>query len=339
MANGAGFPVGKLPWRQLERLLASRRVPKSSRVIVGPRFGDDAAVIDLGSKYLVAKTDPITFTAEHIGWYAVHVNANDIAMMGARPRWFLATLLLPESAATPTLTRRIFQDIVRACRQLGVTLCGGHTEITHGLGRPVVVGAMMGELVKSKLVRKENQRPGDFVLLTKGVAVEGTAVLAREKAAKLRTKLGPAMVRRAQRLLFSPGISVVREATIALDHGEIHALHDPTEGGLLSGLYELARAGRVGLRSWLDEVPILAETQALRRVLNFNPFALLASGALLIVVTPRTVDRVLRAFARNKIQATIIGEVRHASEGIEVVERGKMRRLRMPARDEIARLL
>lgn len=339
MANGAGFPVGKLPWRQLERLLASHRVPKSSRVIVGPRFGDDAAVIDLGPKYLVAKTDPITFAAEHIGWYAVHVNANDIAMMGARPRWFLATLLLPESAATPTLTRRIFQDIVRACRQLGVTLCGGHTEITHGLGRPVVVGAMMGELVKSKLVRKENQRPGDFVLLTKGVAVEGTAVLAREKAAKLRKKLGPAMVRRAQRLLFSPGISVVREATIALDHGEIHALHDPTEGGLLSGLYELARAGRVGLRSWLDEVPILAETQALRRVLNFNPFALLASGALLIVVSPRTVDRVLRAFARNKIQATIIGEVRHASEGIEVVERGKMRRLRMPARDEIARLL
>lgn len=339
MATGAPFPVGKLPWRQLERLLASRRVPKSSRVIVGPRFGDDAAVIDLGSKYLVAKTDPITFTAEHIGWYAVHVNANDIAMMGARPRWFLATLLLPESATTPTLTRRIFQDIVRACRQLGVTLCGGHTEITHGLGRPVVVGAMMGELVKSKLVRKENQRPGDFVLLTKGVAVEGTAVLAREKAAKLRKQLGQAMVRRAQRLLFSPGISVVREATIALDHGEIHALHDPTEGGLLSGLYELARAGRVGLRIWLDEVPILAETQALRRVLNFNPFALLASGALLIVVSPRTVDRVLRAFARNKIQATIIGEVRPAREGIEVVERGKMRRLGMPARDEIARLL
>jgi len=339
VVNGAPFPVGKLPWRQLERLLTPRRVPKSSRVIVGPRFGDDAAVIDLGSEYLVAKTDPITFTAEHIGWYAVHVNANDIAMMGARPRWFLATLLLPDSATTPTLTRRIFQDIVRACRQLGVTLCGGHTEITHGLGRPVVVGAMMGELVKSKLVRKENQRPGDFVLLTKGVAVEGTAVLAREKAAKLRKKLGPAMVRRAERLLFSPGISVVREATIALDHGEIHALHDPTEGGLLSGLYELARAGHVGLRSWLDEVPILAETQALRRVLNFNPFALLASGALLVVVSPRTVDRVLRAFARNKIQATIIGEVRHASEGIEVVERGKMRRLRMPARDEIARLL
>ena len=184
------FPVGKLPPEALRKLLVRCPVPRDSRVVIGPRFGEDAAVIDVGPKYLVAKTDPITFTAERIGWYAANINANDIATLGARPRWFLATLLLPEKAATESLARSIFNDILRACRTLGVTLVGGHTEITSGLGRPIVVGQMLGEVEKTKLIRKESQRPGDVVLLTKGVAVEGTAILAREKRTFLERKLG-----------------------------------------------------------------------------------------------------------------------------------------------------
>lgn len=339
MGERGPFPVGKLPPRVLEGLLATCRTPKSSRVILGPRFGEDAAVIDLGSKYLVATTDPITFTAERIGWYAVNINANDVATLGARPRWYLATLLLPESQTTSALARSIFQDTLRACQTLGVTLCGGHTEITAGLDRPVVVGQMLGEGTKSKIVRKENQRPGDLVVLTKGIALEGTAILAREMAAEIRKKLSAAIVRRAQRLLFHPGISVVREALLAVRHGEIHAMHDPTEGGLLSGLFELARSGGVGLRIWKEKVPVFPETLAFCRVLKFDPFALIASGALLVVVSPRTAANVLRAFARKRITAAIIGEVCRESAGIKIVEGGRARPLRVPARDELARLL
>jgi hydrogenase maturation factor len=339
MIHRGAFPVGKLPPRQLEALLASCSVPKSSGIILGPRLGEDAAVIDLGTKYLVAKTDPITFTAEQIGWYAVNINANDIAMLGARPRWFLAALLLPESRTTTALARQIFQDILRACRGLGITLCGGHTEITAGLDRPIVVGHMLGQVVKSKLIRKEKQQPGDLVILTQGVAIEGTAILAREMAATLGKRIGKSTIRRAQRLIFEPGISVVREAMLAARHGEVHALHDPTEGGLLSGLYELARAGRVGLRVWKEKVPILSETQALRRVIEFDPFALIASGALLIVVSRRTAEAVLRALARNGICAAVIGEVLSEGDGVIMIARGQSRPLRVPARDEIARLL
>jgi hydrogenase maturation factor len=341
MAMPLRFPVGKLPPRVLEALLARCPVPKSSRVIIGPRFGEDAAVIDLGPKYLVAKTDPITFTAERIGWYAVHINANDIATLGARPRWFLATLLLPESGTTAVLARRIFDDALRACCALGITLCGGHTEITAGLSRPIVVGQMLGEVEKSKLVRKESQQPGDLLLLTKGIALEGTAILARENARLLERRLGKVLVRRAQRLLFHPGISVVREALLAVRYGEVHAMHDPTEGGLLSGLYELARAGRVGLRVWKTKVPVLEETRAFSQVLRFDPFALIASGTLLVVVSPRTAGKVLSAFARHGICAAIVGEVRPEPEGVHVLEQGatRARLLRVPARDEIARLL
>jgi hydrogenase maturation factor len=339
MPKSRPFPVGKLPPQILEALLASCPVPRSSGVVLGPRFGEDAAVIDLGGQYLVAKTDPVTFTAERIGWYAVNINANDIATLGARPRWFLATLLLPESRTTAALARHIFRDTLNACRALGITLCGGHTEITAGLSRPIVVGQMLGEVEKSRLIRKDSQRPGDLVILTRGIALEGTAILAREKTALLSRKLGSALVRRARGLLFHPGISVVRDALLAVRHGDIHGMHDPTEGGLLSGLYELARAGRVGLRVWKEKVPILPETRAFSQILGFDPFALIASGALLVVADPLSTPRLLRAYARYKVLAAVIAELRREGEGMQVVEGGHSRPLRIPAQDEIARIL
>jgi hydrogenase expression/formation protein HypE len=339
MAARQRFLVGKLPPRILQAFLAKCPVPKTSSVVVGPRFGEDAAVIDLGLQYLVAKTDPITFTAEHIGWYAVNINANDVACLGARPRWFLATLLLPESGANAALAASIFRDILRACRPLGVTLCGGHTEITLGLQRPIVVGQMLGLVEKPKLIRKESQRPGDLILLSKGVALEGTAILAREKAGILSRRLGAAAVRRAARLLFKPGIGVVPEARIAARHGGVHALHDPTEGGLVSGLYELAQAGQVGMCILKEKIPILPETRAFAEVLGFDPLALIASGALLIVASRHMANAVLRALRRGGISAAAIGEVRPKGEGVCLLEHGKKRRLRVPERDEIARLL
>ncbi len=333
------FPVGKLPSRFLEALLQPCRATKSSRVVAGPRFGEDAAVIDFGASYLVAKTDPITFTAARIGWYSVNINANDIACLGARPRWFLATLLLPEGLTTPRLVRSIFAEILRACRSHGLTLCGGHTEITSQLSRPVVVGQMLGEVQKHKLVRKQSQRPGDLVILTKGVAIEGTALLAREKERWLAGRCGRATTRRAKQLLFRPGISVVREALLAARCGEVHAMHDPTEGGVLSGLYETARAGEVGSRVWKEKIPVLPETQAFSRALSFDPLALIASGSLIVVAPPRTSASILRAYRRHKVAATVIGEVRRRQEGIMLVEGGKLIPLHPPARDEIARLL
>jgi len=333
------FSVGKLPPRILQALLDQCRVSPRSRVVLGPRFGEDAAVIDLGAKYLVAKTDPITFTAERIGWYAVNINGNDVATLGARPLWFLATLLLPEKAASLPLVRKIFGETLRACRTLGVTLCGGHTEVTRGIDRPIMVGQMLGEVDKSKLVRKESQRPGDLVLLTRGIALEGTAILAREKRLALARRLPMRTLRRAERLLYQPGISVVRDAMLAQRHGEIHAMHDPTEGGLASGLYELAKAGGVGLRIWKEKVPVLEETRSFSKILGFDPFALIASGALLVVATANSAPKLLAAYTRHAARAAIIGEVRHAAEGIQVVESGRLTPLRVPSRDEIARLL
>jgi hydrogenase maturation factor len=339
MATRSTLPVGKLPAAVLQGFLRKCRPPASSGVLIGPRYGEDAAVIDMGAKYLVAKTDPITFTEDRIGWYAVHINANDIATLGARPRWFLATLLLPEGRTTATLARKIFLDVLSTCRKLGIALCGGHTEVTSGLNRPIVVGQMLGEVEESELIRKESQQPGDMVILTRGVAIEGTAILARAKGAELQKKVGRATVSRAKRWLVEPGISVVNDARLAVQSGVIHAMHDPTEGGLLSGLAEIALAGRVGLRVWKEKIPILPETLAFSRALHFDPLALIASGALLVVAAPASVPRLLLKYARQEIPATVIGEIRPRHEGILVIDKGRKTKLQIPKRDEIARLL
>jgi hydrogenase maturation factor len=198
---------------------------------------------------------------------------------------------------------------------------------------------MLGEVSKSKLVRKESQRPGDLVLLTRGIAIEGTAILAKEERLTLARKLPMKTLRHAERLLFRPGISVVRDAMLAQRHGEIHAMHDPTEGGLASGLLELAKAGGVGLRIWKDKVPVLEETRSFSEILGFDPFGLIASGALLVVASASSTPNLLRAYLRHGVRAAIIGEVREAAEGIQVVEKARQSPLRIPARDEIARLL
>ncbi|RMG55940.1 MAG: hydrogenase expression/formation protein [Acidobacteria bacterium] len=338
MSRGDRFPVGKVPPEVLSRLLAS--VPtRDERVLVGPKLGEDAAVIDFGDRVLIAKTDPITFAAERIGWYAVHINANDVATMGARPRWFLATLLLPEERTDTQLVESIFHDIIATCERLNVTLCGGHTEITYGLDRPIVVGHMLGEVEKEKLVLASGLRVGDDIILTKGVAIEGTAIIAREKSEALKERLDESCIQRAEAYLTDPGISVVSEALLANDVAEIHAMHDPTEGGLIAGLWELAVSAGVGLAIEGERIPVLPETRAICEAFQIDPLRLIASGALLIATPPEASVRVLAALDEHGVAATIIGRARPASDGIKLRSHGRWIDLHYPSQDEIAKVL
>ena len=238
--------AGKLPLELLSELL-DRVGSDDPRVVLGPRPGEDAALIDMGDRYLVAKSDPITFATELIGWYLVQVNSNDLAVMGATPRWLLATVLLPEGTR-PDAVRAVFEQLREACSTLGVSLVGGHTEVTYGLPRPLAVGALLGEVDKEDVVLTSGARPGDAVVLTKGVAIEGTAILAREARDELvEAGLDAGMVDRASRLLFDPGISVVGDAAVARAAVDVHSMHDPTEGGLATALREMCEAAGVGV--------------------------------------------------------------------------------------------
>jgi hydrogenase maturation factor len=334
---GNTFPVGKLNMDILMALLA-RYGSANDRVVVGPGIGEDAAVIDFGDRYLVAKTDPITFATDEIGWYAVHVNANDIAAMGAVPRWFLATILLPEGRTNQELVEGIFAQLSAACHGLGVSLCGGHTEITYGLDRPIVVGQMLGEVAKGDLVTTAGAQVGDEVLLTKGIAIEATSIIAREREGELRGKYPPELIERCKDFLHTPGLSVVREAEIAVAAGRVHAMHDPTEGGLATGLHELAQAAGVGLMIHGEAVSILPETALLCQEFNLDPLGVIASGSLLITLPSEDTAQVIAALERAGIAAATIGRVWERERGVKLeVEEGLVDLPRFE-RDEIATL-
>ena len=295
--------AGKLPIDVLGRLLAGVEIT-DPRVVLGPRTGEDAALIDFGDRYLVAKTDPITFATDLIGWYMVNVNANDIAVMGATPEWLLATLLLPEGTDEQRVTE-IFQQLGQACSDLGITLVGGHTEITYGLDRPIAVGAMLGEVSKERAVFSSGVRPGDELILTKGIAVEGASILAREAAdALLGSGVSRETIETAAAGLSDPGISVIRDARVACTAGDVHAMHDPTEGGLSGGLYELAAASGLGLDVDSDAISVLPVCAAICEALGLDPLGLIASGSLLAAVAPGDSEAVVRALNAEGIPAS-----------------------------------
>lgn len=332
------LPAGKLPLDLMQRLL-SRYTRRGAGVVVGAGIGEDAAVLELGDRYLIAKTDPITFVAEDVGRYAIQINANDIAVMGGRPRWFLATLLLPEGRTTPEGVEALFREIAEACDALGIACCGGHTEVTAGLDRPIVVGQMLGEVARDRLVTTAGARVGDAVVLTKGIAIEATSIIARERADEVASRFGQGFLERCRRFIDDPGLSVVRDAALALEAGGVHAMHDPTEGGLATGLLEMAMAAGVGLRVDGEAIVVLEETRRLCDAYGLDPLGAIASGALLLAVAPQRVEAVLEALRQGGIAAAVIGRVCEPEAGCRIRWADGERPLPRFPRDEIARLL
>lgn len=331
------LPIGKLPAELLATLLT--RVGASvadPALLLGPSPGEDAAAVRVGDRALVMASDPITFATSDIGWYAVHVNANDVATRGAAPRWFLATLLLPEGCAAD-LPLTITEQIVAACAEVGATLVGGHTEVTAGLPRPIVVGTMIGDLAIDQLLTTGGAQIGDALVLTHGLAIEGAALITAEFTDAVVSAFGSPFADRCLALLRTPGLSVLPAARLAAAAG-VHALHDPTEGGLATALHELADAAGCGLRIDGEAVPIYAETRALCHHFRLDPLGLLASGALLIAIERPRLPKLQAALTAADIPATVIGEVVAAAEGRQVVHHAQVSPLPRFDRDEVARL-
>jgi hydrogenase expression/formation protein HypE len=320
IADGVSLPAGKLPNPFLDTLLSRYRIEDPS-VIVGPSVGEDTAAVDIaGEAVLVLKTDPITFATESIGRYAVSVNANDMATAGAAARWMLATLLLP-CGFSRSQVRGIFADLHDACTDAGITLCGGHTEITDAVRRPVVAGMMAGTIARRDLIRKQQMAPGDRVLVTKGVAVEGTAIIAAEFGSLLIEK-GMTEAEVAAGGRFQKMISILPEARIAWANEGVSALHDVTEGGIATALSELSQAGGRGMRIRRDRLPVYPQTRRMGKLLGIDPLGLIGSGSLLICCRPDDAPRLVTGLEQNDITVTDIGTVTAGPPGIDAVENG-----------------
>ncbi len=328
------FSVGKIPPAALLRSVFPYVGKKNSRVVVKPGIGRDAAIIRYGRMVLAFSTDPITGTATHIGSHSVIINANDIATTGARPALYLCTLLLPVGS-DERLLHGIMSEIHETAKALGVSVVGGHTEVTAGLDRPIIAGFMVGEGETGRVLSAEGGRDGDRVLFTKTAGLEGTAILASDFSSSLRG-IGPNSLNKAK--TFSRQLSVTKEALAIAKLQGVHAMHDPTEGGVLNGLWELAEASKLGIEARADRIKVASETREICSILGLDPLKLMSSGSLLIAVDPSAAGIVQRRLRQMGVRVSDVGVLSPQSSGRYVLRGGRMARLEAVPRDELYRL-
>jgi len=342
--NQKKFPIGKLKHEYLLKMLkkfVSDTHLEDDRVIMGSSIGEDAAVIDMGDNYLVAKTDPITFVSTNaIGYYAVNVNVNDVVCTGATPKWFQSTILLPKKLTDEDLIENIFKNIHDTCKSLGISVIGGHTEITSDLTRPIIVGSLLGEVEKDKLVLTSGAKAGDSIILTKGIFIEGTSIIAREKENILKDKgYNVEFIEKCKDYLYNPGISVFKEALLSNDNLKINSMHDPTEGGLFCGIAEMAIASNLGVLIEKNKINVLPEPTELSKVFDLNPYNTISSGSLLISIKGEFAADLIDLLTKNGINSELIGSFHPKKEKYLIIDNNnKKTPMSYTETDEITKL-
>jgi hydrogenase maturation factor len=296
---------GKIPPDILKDVVFKNLGAARNEVTLGPAAGVDGAIIDMGSKDAIVSMDPITGAVDRIGTEAIVVNANDIATFGVEPAFFFSCIMLP-SGADSKIIDTISTQMHNAAKDLGIAIVGGHCEITPTINSPIVVGCIMGLTEKGKYVTAAGAKPGDKIILTKTAGIEGTAILATDREEQLRKVFSQTLIDGAK--AFYSQISVVKDALTAYRAGGVHAMHDPTEGGILNGIHEMADAANLGVRIQQEKITIEPETAKICRYYEIDPLQLISSGALLIAADAEAAPKIIEALAKEHIYADIIGE-------------------------------
>ena len=294
----------KLSHDALKRFVFSRVGVLDDSVVVGPGIGLDAAVIDVNKNLVAVHTDPITGAIEYLGWLSVYIPSNDVAVAGAIPKWISIAILLPEGSDISVLDK-ITRGVDEACKDIGVSVVGGHTEFAPGIDKPIVVSTVIG-LVINKPTLAFNVKPGDVIVATKSAGLEGSAILCSDFADELKSKGVPEDVLKRCREHIKL-VSVVKEAVALAKSGYVHAMHDPTEGGVVGGLTEMAYASNTTIEVWEESIPIAQETRVVANALGIDPLKMLSSGMLLAAVPKAYAVKVLDTLRSMGVEASIIG--------------------------------
>ncbi len=323
---------GKVPPEILTKVVFNNLPINDENVIVGPALGQDAAIIRISDRDLIITTDPITGSIKSIGWLSVHINANDVATHGVRPKWMLTTILLPKRS-TEDMLNIIVSQIRKAAGELGIFIIGGHTEVTDFLEQPIIIGTMIGETSHNEFVTSSGAKAGDVLILTKSVGIEGTAIIAEECESLLLDHLPRSIVESAKS--FRKYVSVVNDGVLAYQTGGVVAMHDPTEGGISNALHELADASEVGFKVYFEKLKIAEETKMICNLLNINPLELISSGALLIVAKNELAKNIVDVLNKNGIPADIIGVILDDPNERILIKNGKSEYLVRPDTDAL----
>ena len=322
--------LGKFSSEKLNEIIISKINHKRNEVVLSASVGEDCAAIDLKDKLCVVSTDPITGAVGNVGRLSVHVSVNDVASSGAEPVGILVTLLAPPSASFADV-EKVIDEISEACDAMNLDIVGGHTEVTDAVNRIVVSTTVLGQCAPEKLVISSGAKVGDAIIVTKDVAMEGTAIIAQDYALRLEGVLSHAQLEKAKGLIAN--LSVLTEGLVAAEFGAT-AMHDITEGGVYGALHEICEAAGVGAVVQADAIPILDETRKVCAHLGLNPYRLISSGSMLITL-PKP-EPLIKALKAKGVKATKIGEITEA--GVFSIENGEKILIAPPQADELFRL-
>ena len=325
--------IGKIPETILKRSVIKQIKHRREEVLVGPAIGEDCSIISLkGDEVFVISTDPITGTVQDIGTLAVHITANDIASSGAELIGIMLSVLLPENTTEAELKAMMY-DVDMVCDRLQIEVIGGHTEVTKAVNQPIVTVTGIGKIKKADMLTTSGARPGQEIVMTKWIGLEGTAIIAKIKEQELLTKYSASFIEEAVKMI--DYISVVPESRIAMKAG-VTSMHDVTEGGIFGALWEIGAASKVGLEVDLKKIQLKQETVEICEFFNLNPYMLISSGCMLIVSDNGNllVDRLKEA----GIAAAVIGRITEGNDRI-VINNDEQRYLEPPKSDELYKVI
>lgn len=324
--------VGKISETVLKRSIFKQIHTKRDEVLLGAGVGEDCAAVKLSpGEIFVISTDPITGTVKDVGLLAIQITANDLASSGAEPVGVMLTVLLPEEIEEEDI-REMMGQVERACSSFHIQVMGGHTEVTRAVNQPVISVTGVGKVREDRLVSTAGAKPGQDILVTKWIGIEGTSIIAKEKESELRSRFPASFVDTAKS--FDQYLSVLPEARIAVEHG-VSAMHDVTEGGIYGALWEVAEASGVGLEADLKAIPIRQETVEICEYFELNPYYLISSGCMLM-----TADRghdLARRLQEAGIPAAVIGKTTEG-KARRIWNGGEESYLERPKTDELYKI-
>lgn len=325
--------IGKLPENVLKRSVFKQLHTKRKEILQGAGVGEDCAAMMLEQdEMFVVSTDPITGTTQDIGRMAMLVTLNDLASAGAEPVGVLLTALLPEDV-TESQIRNIMRQVDEECEKYNVQVMGGHTEITKAVNQPILTVTGIGKAFKDRMISTGGARPGNDIVITKWIAIEGTTILAKEREKELLDRFPKKMIEEAKKM--EKYLSVVPEAATAVKSG-VSAMHDVTEGGIFGALWEMAEASGVGLEIDLKKIPIRQETIEICEYFGINPYELISSGSMLIAAPDG--NMLVRNLEKAGIPAAVVGKAVEGNDRI-LMNGGEKRFLEPPKTDELYKVL
>ncbi len=331
--------IGKISADIFDELIYPRLGAKNKKVIIGPRHGVDVGIVEIGGKAVAMTTDPVFIVPEYgfqkAAWFAIHILVSDVVTSGLPPTYLSIDLNLPLSTSKRELDV-IWQVIDQECKNMGINIVCGHTARYDKCDYPMVGGATVLAVGKlSDYVAPTFIRPGDALIITKGPAIEACGVFATLFPKQIRRTFGSEFAERSEKLFYK--MSVVKDAQTAVKVGVrskgVSCMHDATECGILGGIYEMARAAKLGVV--IDKDSIIIEDCVLEicNYFEIDPYKSISEGTLLIACRDHKADSVVALLAKNGIKSSIVGEFVLRQKGLSIIENGRKTELKHPQTD------